>query len=203
MKAYPTISKNVLRNHPIYAFDKLDGSQIRAEWSRKNGLYKFGSRRVLIDDTHPLGRAVGLVKGKYEDDLSNVFRKARLDRTICFFEFYGPNSLFGRHVEEDHDVILFDVNIHKKGILDPPDYLKLVGHLDIAKLLYQGRAGKEFEMTVKNGTLEGITFEGVVCKGKNPKKTPMPLMFKIKSDAWMQKLREFCAGDVEMFNRLV
>lgn len=203
MKEYPTISKNIVRQHPIYAFDKLDGSQIRAEWNRKNGFYKFGSRKVLIDKTHPLGEAAEIVRTKYEGDLSKVFSKARLDQAVCFFEFFGPNSHFGQHVDEAHDVVLFDVNIHKKGILDPQDYLKLVGHLDIAKLLYTGKAGVEFETSVKNGTLEGMTFEGVVCKGKNPKRTPMPLMFKIKSDAWMQKLQEFCGNDLDMFRRLV
>ena len=202
MKAYPTIPKNVVRDHQIYTFDKLDGSQIRAEWTRKNGFYKFGSRKVLIDNTHPLGEAVKLIQNKYGDDLSRVFCKKRLDQTLCFFEFFGPNSFAGQHENEDHDVVLFDVNIHKKGILDPPDYLKLVGHLEIAKLLYTGRAGKEFEMSVKDGTLEGMTFEGVVCKGKHPKKTPMPLMFKIKSEAWLQKLREFCAGDETKFHQL-
>lgn len=31
----------------IYAFDKLDGSNIRFEWSRKRGFYKFGTRNIF------------------------------------------------------------------------------------------------------------------------------------------------------------
>jgi hypothetical protein len=43
MKTYPSISRDIV-GQPIYAFDKLDGSNIRAEWSKKNGFHKFGSR---------------------------------------------------------------------------------------------------------------------------------------------------------------
>jgi len=185
----------------VYAFDKLDGSQIRAEWTRKNGFFKFGSRRVLIDDTHPLGKAVGLVQDKYTDDLGRVFRRERLDKVTCFFEFFGPSSFAGQHVEnEDHQVLLFDIDVYKKGLLDPPDYLKLVGDLDIAQLLYTGRAGPLFEETVRDSQLEGMTFEGVVCKALQKNRTPV--MFKIKTKAWIAKLREFCAGDLKMFDLL-
>jgi hypothetical protein len=47
-----------------------------------------------------------------------------------------------------------------------------------------------------------MTFEGVVCKGANDKATRMPIMFKIKSKAWLEKLREYCKGDDKLFERL-
>lgn len=37
MKTYPTISRDVLNGMSVYAFAKLDGSNVRAEWSRKQG----------------------------------------------------------------------------------------------------------------------------------------------------------------------
>ena len=121
MKGYPSIPREVQHSLHVYAFDKLDGSQIRAEWTRKNGFFKFGSRRVLIDGSHPLGKAVGLIQGKYADDLGRIFRKSRYDKVTCFFEFFGPSSFAGQHVEnEDHDVILFDVDVYKKGYLIRP-----------------------------------------------------------------------------------
>jgi hypothetical protein len=201
MKGYPSIPRDVQHSLHVYAFDKLDGSQIRAEWTRKNGFFKFGSRRVLINGSHPLGKAVGLLQDKYADDLGRIFRKSRYDKVTCFFEFFGPSSFAGQHVEnEDHNVVLFDVDVYKKGLLDPPDYLKLVGDLDIAPLLYTGRSGPMFEETVRNSQLEGMTFEGVVCKTLQQKRTPV--MFKIKSRAWLDKLREFCAGDQKMFDLL-
>jgi len=171
MKQYPIMTAEIRRGLPIYAFNKLDGSNIRAEWSRKNGFYKFGSRKVLIDKTHPLGEAEKLI------------RDARFDQAIVFFEF------FGRHTEEEHDVVLFDANPYKKGILPPADFLKLVGHLDVPPVLYRGNVTQEFEQSVLNSTLDGMGFEGVVCKAKNPKRTPMPVMFKIKSRAWRERLR--------------
>jgi hypothetical protein len=55
---------------------------------------------------------------------------------------------------------------------------------------------------VKQSTLKGMTFEGVVCKGANDKATKMPIMFKIKSKAWLDKLREYCKGDNQLFEKL-
>lgn len=34
MKAYPSILSQIRTDVPIIAFDKLDGSNIRAEWSK-------------------------------------------------------------------------------------------------------------------------------------------------------------------------
>ena len=196
------MTADIRRGLPVYAFDKLDGSNIRAEWSRKTGFCKFGSRKLLLDETHPLGEAKQLICTKYEDDLSKVFRKARYDRVTVFFEFFGDSSFAGQHTEEEHDVVLFDVNPYKKGILPPADFLKLVGHLHVPNVLYYGNVTQEFEESVLARTLENMSFEGVVCKTKNPKRTPLPLMFKIKSRAWRQQLRDYCAGDFKLFDRL-
>lgn len=202
MKQYPKIPADIRRDYPVYAFDKLDGSNIRAEWSRKNGFYKFGSRKVLIDHTHPLGEAKQLICTKYEDDLSKIFRKERYDRVICFFEFLGKQSFAGRHTDEEHDIVLLDVNPHKKGILPPAEFLKLVGKLDYPTVLYRGNVTQDFEESVRASTLEGMTFEGVVCKAPNPKKTPIPLLFKVKSRAWYTRLKEYCEGNDELYRKL-
>jgi hypothetical protein len=55
---------------------------------------------------------------------------------------------------------------------------------------------------VKQSTLPGMTYEGVVCKGTNDKLTRMPIMFKIKSRAWLDKLKEHCKGDDKLFEKL-
>jgi len=202
MKAYPSISAD-RQNIPVYAFDKKDGSQIRAEWDRKKLFHKFGSKTQLISDEQPfLKMAPTLVKEKYEKDLSDLFKKERFESVTCFFEFHGPNSFAGQHVDEAQTVTLFDVNPFKKGILAPRDYLKLVGNLDICKLLYHGNCNSEFVDSVKNGTLEGMTFEGVICKAPNGK-TPLPIMFKIKNIAWIEKLKTYCKGDVALFHELL
>lgn len=203
MKAYPSIDGHI-QNLPIYAFDKLDGSNIRGEWSRKKGFYKFGTRTRLVDETDTVfGKAPELLRAKYEKDLTDIFRKERYESAVVFFEFHGPNSFVGVHADEPHTVTMFDVNPFKKGILEPAEYMKLFGHLSIARLLYRGNPNSEFVEQVKNGTLPGMTFEGVICKAKNPKRTPAPVMFKVKNLAWIQKLRDLCKDDENKFKELL
>jgi len=204
MKTYPSITKDIRKDLTVYVFDKLDGSNIRAEWSKKKGFYKFGSRRVLLDKSNQtLGEAIDLIKNNYEDDITKIMKKNRFEKGVFFFEFYGPNSFAGNHVEnEKHEVTLFDVDIFKRGILPPDIFLKEFGNLKIAPLLYHGKINSEMIQSIKDSTFDGITFEGVVCKAKNPKKTLRPILFKIKTHAWLNKLKQFCKDDAEMFKRL-
>ena len=51
MKQYPKILyfDQAPINEQCYAFDKIDGSNFRAEWSKKRGWYKFGTRNTMIN----------------------------------------------------------------------------------------------------------------------------------------------------------
>ena len=204
MKSYPSIDRDPRQDVHIYAFDKLDGSNIRAEWNPKKGFYKFGSRNQLIDDTHkPLGRAIPLIKEKYEEDLTMVFKEQKWREVVCFFEFFGPNSFAGYHdLDDTHSVVLFDVDVYKNGLLEPRQFIKLFGHLDTPKVLYEGKANATFYEKVRTSNLNEMTFEGVVCKGANDKKTHMPIMFKIKSRAWLDRLKQHCGKDDKLFEKL-
>ncbi len=202
MKSYPTISKDI-QNIPCYAFDKLDGSNIRAEWNRKNGFCKFGSRHQLIDNTHLfLGEAPDLVKSKYEKSLSDIFKKERFERVVCFFEFYGENSFAGNHQKEKHDVVLFDLDVFKRGILNPSEFIKLTTNLDIPKIIYQGNINSDFVDKIKNSQMTGVTFEGVVCKSNLTDKHKQSIMFKVKSLSWLNKLKNYCGDNENMFKEL-
>jgi hypothetical protein len=203
MKMYPSITKDVRKDVYIYAFDKLDGSNMRAEWNSKKGFYKFGSRTELIDRTSPFNGAITLIQEKYSESLSKVFKDNKWSDALCFFEYWGPSSFAGSHnFEEKMDVTLIDVNPYKQGILTPDEFLKLFSHLDIPRVLYEGQVSVELFDAVKQSTLPGMTMEGVVCKGTNDKKTNMPIMFKIKSQAWLDKLKEHCKDNEALFNRL-
>jgi hypothetical protein len=73
--------------------------------------------------------------------------------------------------------------------------------LDIPEVLHVGHLDPAVVHAIKNGTLDGMTFEGVVCKYPQ-KKTGHSQMFKIKSNLWLDKLREHVDGDEEAFRRL-
>lgn len=204
MKYYPSITKEIRHDIYIHAFDKLDGSNIRAEWNSKKGFYKFGTRNQLTDEkTLPFGLSIPLLKDKYEADLAKVFIRRGWKDALCFFEYWGAGSFAGTHdFQQPMDITLIDVNPYKQGILEPSQFIQEFGHLDIAKVCYQGYVSVELFDQVKQSTLSGMTFEGVVCKGANDKKTRMPIMFKIKSQAWLNRLKEYCQGDERLFEKL-
>ena len=205
MKSYPSITKEIRHDVYIYAFDKLDGSNIRAEWNAKKGFYKFGTRTQLTDEkTMPFGRAIPIIKEKFEADLTLVFEERKWRDALCFFEFWGEESFAGTHnFDKPMTVTLIDVNPYKEGILPPTEFIRYFGHLDTAKVLYEGHVSVELFDKVKQSCLPGMTGEGVVCKGANDKKTRMPIMFKIKSQAWLDRLKEYCKGDEALFNKLM
>jgi hypothetical protein len=209
MKSYPSIQFKINSEIDVLAFDKLDGSCIRVEWTPKNGFSKVGTRRRLLDetDTH-LGKAIPTFYETWPEKLEKVFKDQRWNgkqmKIVCFFEFHGENSFAGQHRKDDNHILtLFDVAIHKKGIVPPKDFYKFFGHLNIPKLLYRGKVNKTFIDSVKDSSLEDMTFEGVVCKGhRKGKKAVIPLMFKIKSQAWLTKLKEYCGEDANKFKML-
>lgn len=203
MEQYPTVSRNIIQSFPIYAFDKLDGSNIRCEWTQKLGFEKdkFGSRKVLMDKDHEfLGDAINLFKEKYNDSLNTIFRKERWQKVVCFFEYHSPNSFAGFHADEQHFVTLIDVHVYKKGYLPPNEFYKIFKEVDIPKLLYRGTVNQTLIDEVKNGTLEGMTFEGIVCKAMVKRKYHL---FKIKNKAWLEKLKQKCGDDEKLFNELM
>lgn len=201
MKEYPSIY-NILRDDVyIYAFDKLDGSNIRAEWNSKRGFYKFGSRYQLIDESSKqLGKSIPLIKEKYGEWLPVIFKEQGWKDVLCFFEYYGPKSFAGRHIEDEaQTVTLIDVNPLRHGILAPQQFIKLFKSLSIPNTLFEGHITPEFIQQVKDSTLPGMTCEGCVCKGIEDNKT---IMFKIKSNAWLQKLKDYCKNDEALFKTL-
>lgn len=202
MEQYPSIATAVQKT-PIIAFDKLDGSNIRVEWSRKTGFYKWGTRTRLLDpNEEPLGEAKNLFEDKYAADLDQVYRKQKFERATAFLEFYGGNSFAGQHEEEEHTLTLFDVHVYKQAFLLPKDFLKLFGHLDIPKVLYQGNANENFIQQVRERTLEGMTYEGVVCKGGYDNRHRI-ISFKIKSNDWLDAVKAKYAHNPKLLKQLI
>lgn len=191
-------------------FDKLDGSNLRAEWSRKrfkkgenNGWYKFGTRRTMIDSNHEqFGNAVDIFLRKYGEDLPRIFTDnkeyKKVQSFVVFFEYFGENSFAGQHIDspEDMDVVLFDVNIYKKGIINPFDFKKYFGHLHIPEIHYEGNYNKQLVQDVKEGKYdvdEGLIVKGITKKG-------VTWMCKLKTSAWVEKVKQKMSGELKLFS---
>ena len=206
MKQYPSIPKIKQSGSNFYVFDKIDGSNVRAEWSKKKGFTKFGSRKVLLgeagasDEQTLLGESIALMQGLSEP-MSALFNSKGWQQVTCFFEFYGPSSFAGSHVAEPHKVSLLDINIQNKGMLDVREFLDMFqdSGIEIPKLLHHGSFTSEMEEAVKAGTLEGMTFEGVVAKAPISKKWEAPTMFKVKNLAWIAKVKQVHGEKAEYY----
>lgn len=195
MKTYPSIQHHDddLYGRRVYAFDKLDGSNMRFEYSKKRGWYKFGTRGELIHDKTPIyGEGVTIFLEKYGDDLDRIFRKeySKIDSIVVFGEFVGENSFAGKHFDDDaKDVILFDVNLYKKGFIEPTEFIDRFSSLHIPELIYDGIYDDEFVYDIKNSK---SLKEGVICKGvsKTKRDGKVIWMSKIKTDDWLVRVRE-------------
>lgn len=208
MKQYPKILhyNSGPFGEKCYAFYKHDGSNIRLEWGRKRGFYKFGSRLVMIDRNTPvLGESIDLFLNKYGDDLDKVFRNKykSVENFVVFAEYFGENSFAGQHVESDKkEVVLFDVNQYKRGFLPPNEFVDNFGSLGIPKIIYQGVYDEELVNNVKYNKFN--LSEGVVCKGfmKTKREGNIVWMSKIKTLEWLDKVKSLYGekGLLEEFN---
>ncbi len=204
MKAYNTIDYYGDNwGIPIVAFDKLDGSNIRVEYSPKRGFYKFGTRNMMIDENHETwGFAIKLFKDKYEEKLTRIFKSKEYRDSlsfVCFAELLGIRSSFGQHdfINDTFDITLFDISRYKKGLIAPKEFMNNFGEAGIPRVVYNGNLNKEFVSRVKENEF-GLS-EGVICKGTvQTKKTSQLYYCKIKTNDWFERLRN---KDPESYNQ--
>ena len=195
MKQYPQIlgAPSEVRRFKAYVFDKLDGSNIRFEWSKKQGFYKFGTRRRLLDPFDPIyGPAIDIFFAKYAEKLSKIFRELKWERCMSYAEYFGPESFAGIHSEDDikdndMDIVLFDVSVHRKGLLGPREFLDTFkNHVELPRFLGIQNWGPELVRKVRAGELGGVTFEGIVGKAGSGHKL---VMRKAKSQIWIDMVK--------------
>lgn len=198
MKEYPSIlGPNKAPNLPCLAFYKYDGSNLRFEWHRKRGWSKFGTRTRLFNEQDPdFGSAIALFLNKYSEAIERKLRDNKdfrgIQEAIAFCEFYGPHSFAGQHdarilgVEsnEPKQLKLFDINIHKKGLLGPREFVKVFGDLDIAEVIYEGNFNSQFIEDIKQGKYP--VKEGVIAKGGSGHTL---WMRKVKTLAYLHELK--------------
>jgi len=188
----------------IFAFDKVDGSNFRAEWNRKlskksnftNGFRRFGTRQDRIKSLKdPYYEGVEIFKNKFSEPLNKMFLENKtfrhIDTITVFGEFFGPKSFAGMHDwSEKHDIKIFDVFFEKKGFLSPSEFLKAFEKLDICKLSFAGIFSENYLGLVEKNVLN--LQEGVVCKGVENQEV---FMFKIKTLKWLQKVKDLYGND--------
>lgn len=183
---------------PCIAFDKLDGSNLRFGWYPKSGWKKYGTRHRMFDKSDPeYGCAIDIFVNKYGEALDKIFRTNKYIRgaqeVIAFCEFFGPHSFAGAHdpehpalamegitANEPKDVVLFDVNVHRKGFVPPEDFVRIFGHLDTPRIIHQGMMNAKFINDVREGKYP--VKEGVICKG---------LIGRAPHGIWMKKIKTY------------
>jgi hypothetical protein len=206
VKSYPSIPGSIgqdFRAIPgAYIFDKLDGSQVRAEWTKKAGWAKFGTKKRLLDTTDEhLGEAVTVFRATMEEGLTRLARDNRWRHLVVFMELHGPGSFAGQHVEgEEKTLTLFDLCPDKRGVLGPRQFLRLTRKLKVpvVELLDQRNWTQGFVQEVREGNVPGVTFEGVVGKAGDGHKL---VMAKAKTQAWIDKV--YATFGEGMGNRIV
>lgn len=188
MEQYPSIegSAKAPLGVPCIAFYKYDGSNLRWEWSPKQGWHKFGTRRQLFDATDEVfGKAIPLFLNGMADEVERRVKDAHrgIQRITVFTEYFGPNSFAGKHDESDEmELRLIDAYLFKKGMMKAKDFVKLFGDLPYApEVVYRGTLNKKFISDVRSSVYP--VWEGVIAKGDD-------FMVKIKTDAYFKKLNE-------------
>jgi hypothetical protein len=189
MKTYPSIVKFFGDSQDLYTFDKLDGSNLRFEWSKKRGWFKFGTRKRMFDETDPIfGVAVLLFMEQLSEQLERIVVNQRWQKVVVFAEFWGKESFAGLHVPEDEKFLtVIDASPLGKGILPPKEFLKYFEEFGPTYMGYL-RWNKEFVESIRTRSNDlPITFEGVV--GKTSVKNNI-IMFKAKTQKWIDKVKE-------------
>jgi len=201
VKSYHSIEKNIndYIGQYVYGFDKIDGSNFRAEWNQKlskkshftNGFKKFGTRTEMIKHaSNPFCKAIDIFEEKYSEHLNKIFRENKIFKGIdiitVYGEFFGKNSFAGQHNwNEELDLIIFDMFLYKKDFLKPGDFIDTFEHLDIPRVIYQGFLDRKIINNVISN--EYKLKEGVVFKGTKENKV---FMVKVKTQEWLNKVRE-------------
>ena len=193
MVEYPSIPhatgqtfREIQRAH---VFDKLDGSNLRSEWSRKRGWYKHGQRNGVLDDSNPhLAVVPALFMERLAEPLERIARAERWQHLIVYYEFWGKLSLAGNHEAGDPKFLsLFDAEPDDRGILPPIDFRKCFeGAVLTAAYLGVAHWTRGYCERVRLGEVEGVTFEGVVGKALEGRQI---VRAKAKTQAWKDRVR--------------
>lgn len=204
MKDYPSIPFQVrgwLEEESWWVFDKLDGSLIRVEWTPKSDFDKFGRKDGLLDDSNPFLPEARPLFEPFKDPVRRLLKDMRAKKATLFLEFSGEHSFAGDHQDEPHELRVVDLALHPHGFVNPLVLHEFCCDLPLggcALTLHHGPVDEDYVKRVWASDIPGMTFEGVVFK-RNERHHR--IMWKQKSDAWKQKLRERYKNDEREINK--
>lgn len=194
MKDYPSIPSSSGTKFRVidkcYVFDKLDGSSMRSEWSKKRGWYKHGKRKGLIDHSNPhLLEVPELFERALAEPLARIARDNHWQHLVVFYEFWGDRSIAGLHFEDDPKrLTLFDAAADKKGIIQPKEFLRRFdNYVPTARFIRRVQWTRDYVRRVREGEID-CTFEGVVGKASDGPRHI--IRAKAKTQAWIDKVME-------------
>lgn len=170
MRSYPSIPRSSgqdFQEFEAHVWDKLDGSNLRFEWSRKQGWFKFGTRNRLFDATDDVfGKAIPLFLNGLGAALDPIVKANRWDKVVAFAEFFGEGSIAGWHDPNTPKTLsLLDVAVNNKGLMGTKTFLDtFYDKVETPKYLGKVNWTRGFVARVRENAFEGVTFEGVVGK---------------------------------------
>ena len=199
MKSYPSVPgpKKAPKGAHCLAFYKHDGSNLRMEWNKKRGWYKFGTRRRLFDQADKeYGPAIDLFMNIHGEPLAKMFIDHKnykgIEQATVFCEYFGPSSFAGWHdFSEPFELRLFDVEIHKKGFVAPRQFVDDFSHLHVARVVYEGPFDDNFIVDVRENRFN--LGEGVVAKGILGNERHGLWLAKVKCKSWVEELKRRAA----------
>jgi hypothetical protein len=191
-ETYPSIKKSFRDKNleKVHVFDKLDGSNLRFQWHPNKGWFRWGSRRRLLTEEHPIfGQALSLFQERLAESLEKIAVEEQWkEGLVAFAEFHGEQSFAGRHQSGDPKrLTLFDVAPHKRGLLGPERFLELFGELDTPRYLGHKVWNADFVEAVRQNQVKGVTLEGVIGKTGEGHKL---VMAKAKTQRWVDQVLE-------------
>ena len=192
MKTYPAIKRFREAKHLGFrghTFAKLDGSNLRFEWERKRGWFRFGSRRRVINENHEIfGNSMDLFLRQFAESFEKHAVNQKWSGITVYCEFWGTNSFAGEHDLEDEKFLTpIDIAVYKRGMMDTDDFLKTFGNIFDLRYLGLLTWDRKFVNQVENSCYPKMAFEGVVGKnGKGHKRVGI----KLKSKVWIARVIE-------------
>ena len=216
MKEFPSVPSWKERAHfgaPCYVFEKFDGSNLRFEWRRKKGFYKYGTRNRLFGvDEAPFNQALPIfltpgMAGMIEERMTRWYKGIQEFTVYC--EFFGQSSFAGTHdLEEPKHLKLLDIWRHQKGFIPPAELCSMwPRRFDEMttwqpEILYRGNLNQVLVDAVRDNVLmvgsgEHVQHfplnEGIVCKGTD--RRGQVWMAKVKTNHWLDRLKNKYGDD--------